>query len=97
MSCAEVQQQEKFGDWCNVAYYKKFYICKTKVTTVWFILGIKRHKSLLPEVGLGLRDPTLDLAKHEADLALMERIIEIRKAKETTDVPDQPSIVAPIR
>ncbi|XP_050727858.1 chromosome transmission fidelity protein 18 homolog [Eriocheir sinensis] len=57
----------------------------------------KRQKSLLPEVDIGLRDPTLDLAKHEADLALMDRIMEIRQTKETADHPNQTSTVAPAR
>ena len=57
----------------------------------------KRHKTLLPEVGIGLRDPTLDLVAHEANLALMERIVEIRQTKVTNDLENQKSTVVPVR
>lgn len=68
-----------------------------RIAAILFILGNKRHKPLLPEVDIGLRDPTLDLTKHEADLALMDRIMEIRQTKEKTDLPNQTSTVLPAR
>lgn len=40
----------------------------------------KKHKPLVPNVGLGVKDPTLDLAAHEADLNLIDRIADIRKS-----------------
>lgn len=57
----------------------------------------KRHKPLVPEVGIGLRDPTLDLVAHEADLALIERIVEMRQTKETPDLKNQQNTVVPVR
>ena len=57
----------------------------------------KRHKPLLPEVDVGLRDPTIDLAAHEADLALIDRIVEMRQTEKTLDLNAQISSVVPVR
>uniref|UniRef100_A0A0P4W9U3 AAA+ ATPase domain-containing protein n=1 Tax=Scylla olivacea TaxID=85551 RepID=A0A0P4W9U3_SCYOL len=57
----------------------------------------KRHKPLLPEVDVGLRDPTVDLVAHEADLALIDRIVEMRQIEETPELTAQISTVVPVR
>ncbi|XP_045103960.1 chromosome transmission fidelity protein 18 homolog isoform X2 [Portunus trituberculatus] len=57
----------------------------------------KRHKPLLPEVDVGLRDPTIDLVAHEADIALINRIVEMRQVEETPDITTQINTVVPVR
>lgn len=62
-----------------------------------FLLGKKRHKALVPEVDTGIKDPTLDLAAHEADLYLIERIQEIRKSLHSTEFLESAASVGDVR
>lgn len=57
----------------------------------------KRHKVLVPEVNIGIKDPTLDLAAHEADLSLIERIIDIRKSLHTSEFLESAPSASDIR
>ena len=72
-------------------------LCVSELISVYLFPG-KRHKPLLPEIGVGLRDSTFDVVAHEADLALIDRIVEMRQPKDTlTDLTVQLSTVLPDR
>ncbi|XP_042208895.1 chromosome transmission fidelity protein 18 homolog isoform X2 [Homarus americanus] len=57
----------------------------------------KRHKPLVPQVGVGIRDPTFDLAAHEADLSLIERITEVRKTLYVSEFLESAPLTTDVR